>query len=663
MSVHMARPILLAALAAVLGIHSLTTAQGDLLSIRFRHDRLRSLAEQDPIGLRKFLLLQLDRTGPREIVHLAGPLLEVFFNPTRHETDLRVRRLRVDANPRGLVAGDFDGDRNVDLAILSFDTARITILYGDGHATFPRRTHLPTGAEPQSLVAADFNGDAHVDLAFTARHDEARHAVNILINRGNGEFDGGSHVVVGAIPFGLAAADLDGDGSRDLAVANAGSDSVHVLLNNRAGHFSIVRRYAVGSGPWDIATGDLNEDGLVDLVTTNALARTVSVLLGRAGGTFRAGRPVAAEALSLRRLAAQTLALGDLDGDGHLDVMLSNGSGLRGRGDGSLAQATEFAMSAGALVLRDLDGDGRTEAVFDNDFTSAPHVTVAWNGTLTTNRPPVARPLDAIWDFGDVALIDGRASSDPDGHLLAYEWRDELGRVVGDTPVLTVRRLPGEYTYSLTVRDPYGHESISTATLTVVGEAPPHADIVLHATDATTVRGTWRRVDDPTAASGVRLHQPNAGAAKVAAPAARPASYFDLRFRANPALVYRLWIRARADGNAWQNDSVFVQFSGAVGPDGERQWRTGSTSALRYRLERCASCGLDGWGWNTDGFTELSNVGTPLQFSDDEWQTIRIQQREDGVSIDQIVLSSVTYLGTLSPGADKRDAIVLSKTP
>ncbi len=300
--------------------------------------------------------------------------------------------------------------------------------------------------------------------------------------------------------------------------------------------------------------------------------------------------------------------------------------------------------------------------MFDHDFTSAPHVTVGWNNVLTMNRPPVARPADATWDFGDVALIDGRASSDPDGHLIAYEWRDELGRVVGDTPVLSVQRLPGQYIYSLTVRDPFGAASTGSATLTIVGAAPPYADIVLHAADATAVRGTWRRVRDLAAASGIRLHQPDAGAARLNAPLARPSNYFELRFKANPALVYQLWIRARADRNAWQNDSVFLQFSGAIGADGSRQWHIGSTSALLYRLERCTSCGLDGWGWNTDGFVELSNVGTPLRFNDDAWQTLRIQQREDGVSIDQIVLSSVTYLGDLAPGTDMQDVIVLPKT-
>ena len=206
------------------------------------------------------------------------------------------------------------------------------------------------------------------------------------------------------------------------------------------------------------------------------------------------------------------------------------------------------------------------------------------------------------------------------------------------------------YIYSLTVRDPFGAASTGSATLTIVGAAPPYADIVLHAADATAVRGTWRRVRNLAAASGIRLHQPDAGAARLNAPLARPSNYFELRFKANPALVYQLWIRARADRNAWQNDSVFLQFSGAIGADGSRQWHIGSTSALLYRLERCTSCGLDGWGWNTDGFVELSNVGTPLRFNDDAWQTLRIQQREDGVSIDQIVLSSVTYLGDLAPG-------------
>lgn len=652
----------LVVLTTLLTLEFATTAQTELLGIRFRLQRLRSSAESDPLGLRELVLVQLDRTGTREIVHLAGPLLEIFFNPTRVKGASPVRRFRVDDNPRGLVSGDFDADLQMDLAVLSFDAERITLLYGDGQGGFPRRAHVSTGVEPQSLAAGDFDGDRRTDLAFTARQDASRHAIRILFNRGGGVFDAGDDVGVGATPFGLVAADFDGDGSRDLAVANTGSNDAHVLLNNGGGRFLTVRRYTVGQGPWDIVAGDLNRDGLTDLVTTDVYDRTVSVLIGRAGGVFRSARRFPTEVLTLPRFAAQGLALGDVDGDGELDVMLSNGSVLKGRGDGTLATATEFAISAGAIALRDLDGDGRADVIFDHDFVSVPHVTVGWNNLLRANRPPIARPSDAIWDFGDVALIDGRASTDPDGHLISFEWHDELGRLVGDTPVLSVRRLPGAYTYSLTVRDPFDAVSTQHATLTIVGEAPPFADIVLHAADASHIGGTWQRVRDASAASGIRLHQPNAGAAKRITPLARPSDYVELRFKANPALVYRLWIRARADRDSWQNDSVFVQFSGAIRPDGARSWRIGSTSALVYRLERCVSCGLSGWGWNTDGFVELSNAGAVLQFNSDEWQRVRIQEREDGVSIDQIVLSSVTYLGGLSPGVDKNDSIVLPKT-
>jgi hypothetical protein len=202
---------------------------------------------------------------------------------------------------------------------------------------------------------------------------------------------------------------------------------------------------------------------------------------------------------------------------------------------------------------------------------------------------------------------------------------------------------------------------------TTAGGLPPPppppgdgSDVVLYASQASIRVGTWTVVSDSTAAGGARLHQPDAGAAKITAAAASPANYVELTFNAEAGKPYRLWMRGKADNNYWANDSVFVQFSGSVTSSGTAAWRIGTTSAAEWNLEDCSGCGLSGWGWQDNGWG--SGVMGPLvYFATTGTQRIRIQQREDGISIDQIVLSPSTYLNS-SPGALKNDTKILSKT-
>ena len=148
---------------------------------------------------------------------------------------------------------------------------------------------------------------------------------------------------------------------------------------------------------------------------------------------------------------------------------------------------------------------------------------------------------------------------------------------------------------------------------------------------------------------------PDAGAAKLAAPLASPQHYVDFTFDASAATPYRLWLRGKADGNSWANDSVFVQFSGAVDGAGQPAYRIGTAMATTVTIEDSPSCGLAGWGWQDNGYAGL---GPAIVFAAAGPQRIRIQTREDGLSIDQIVLSPERYL-TASPGALKKDTVIV----
>ncbi|MGH9370817.1 MAG: DUF4038 domain-containing protein, partial [Vicinamibacterales bacterium] len=173
------------------------------------------------------------------------------------------------------------------------------------------------------------------------------------------------------------------------------------------------------------------------------------------------------------------------------------------------------------------------------------------------------------------------------------------------------------------------------------------------------VTGNWVVVPDATAAGGARLRNPNAGLAK-ASPSATPADYFEMTFDAEAGTPYRLWIRARADGNAYWNDSVSVQFSGSVSPTGQPVYRIGTTSAITYVLEDCSGCGVSNWGWQDNGYG-AGVLGPAIRFVATGPQTIRIQRREDGISIDQVVLSASRF-SSASPGLTRNDSTILPET-
>jgi hypothetical protein len=184
---------------------------------------------------------------------------------------------------------------------------------------------------------------------------------------------------------------------------------------------------------------------------------------------------------------------------------------------------------------------------------------------------------------------------------------------------------------------------------------PEPTEVVLYAKDGV-IGGGWTLISDATAAGGARMQNPNAAAPKFPVEAS-PTQYFDMTFRAEAGVGYRLWMRAKATSNNWANDSVFVQFDGSVDENGNPVYRTGTTSATSYTLEDCTACGMSGWGWQDNGYG-AGMLGDLVYFAESGPQRIRVQVREDGLGIDQIVLSAGKYLLT-APGSLKYDSVIL----
>jgi hypothetical protein len=186
-----------------------------------------------------------------------------------------------------------------------------------------------------------------------------------------------------------------------------------------------------------------------------------------------------------------------------------------------------------------------------------------------------------------------------------------------------------------------------------------HDDILIRAADvpASAIIGSgWTRVSRSDAAGGAALSNPDRGAPKASNALATPTSYVEVQFQAAAGVPYRLWMRMRADGDAYWNDSLFLQFSGRVDAQGRAIERIGTTDAARVSLEEGNGAGVSGWGWNDDLY---GGIADPIYFGASGPQTIRIQQREDGIMWDQIVISAATYQST-APGSTRGDSTIVS---
>jgi endonuclease/exonuclease/phosphatase family metal-dependent hydrolase len=183
------------------------------------------------------------------------------------------------------------------------------------------------------------------------------------------------------------------------------------------------------------------------------------------------------------------------------------------------------------------------------------------------------------------------------------------------------------------------------------------ADIVISASSVSTLNGHWSRQASTDAGNSVRLTSPDGGWATTGQPLADPTHYFETTFEAESNTPYRVWLRLRATGNSKWNDSVWVQFDGARHNDGTPAYPIGTTRGLLVNLAQCSTCATAEWGWlNGAYWLQQRSV---VSFAAPGPHTIRVQTREDGVEIDQIVLSPVRFLSS-APGPMLNDNTIVS---
>lgn len=285
-------------------------------------------------------------------------------------------------------AGDLDGDGRPEVLIAAND--RLTILRRDGSGTVVVHDRVPAGSNPAGPDGADLDGDGHLDVA-VANHETDY--LTLLRGDGNGSFQAFPHspltIDVDPHPHAVRAADLNVDGHVDLIVDHRAGEGLLILRGRGDGTFaSPGTLVAAGGDPYrGMAVGDLNGDGQLDLVTPNP----------RGVGMMFSTDP---EELKFRQDEITTEAglfaveLGDLNGDGRMDIVAALGEGsplvqvFLGDGTGAFREAADspFRLAPGGkmIVGGDFNGDGIDDAAITG--WDASDVLILMGGTQSIRR-------------------------------------------------------------------------------------------------------------------------------------------------------------------------------------------------------------------------------------------------------------------------------------
>lgn len=321
------------------------------------------------------------------------------------------------SNPSATVVADFDGDGALDVAARNSIGRDVSIVRGVGTGELLVPLAFDLGADPKALALEDFDGDGLVDVVTANGMDLS---LVVLSGDGTGQFATiPREFATGVDTRSARSADVDGDGDVDLILAGrrAFADEFAVALNDGVGGFTVAQRLPISSsapvdGKWSL--GDVTSDGTVDLVhlrTTLELA----VYRGVGDGTF-----VAATTQNLTLGSIGLAELVDLDGDTHLDLLVSHGgnptrlASYFGAGDGTFTAGPfrPVGMFLGQFAVGDVDGDNAADVVLAGSaLTGEPQLDVwlgAGDGSFVPTSTFEPRRHVFLLELGDVD-VDGDA--------------------------------------------------------------------------------------------------------------------------------------------------------------------------------------------------------------------------------------------------------------
>jgi hypothetical protein len=305
-----------------------------------------------------------DSSGLHVLIHRQiAP--RVFADPVQYDGDSIGAFFQ-----RGMAAGDLDQDGIPDVAMADDYGLVAVMLSGSGTGySFPPRLRPPASQPAYDIEVADFDADGYGDVVVPVYDTGVSHG--IFWGSGKDTFATRTNEKVCSLGTATAVIDANEDGRPDLVVT-CYSGGAQVLINQGGRSFTPVLLPGAAQS-FGLATGDLNNDGHVDVVVPDRVLQDLVVSLGDGHGGFT----IAPGQLVATTSNIATAAMGDLDGDGNADVLVSDVNlttlaFYKGTGDGQFQAAQNLPMatrSSDHLIIGDIDGDGAADLLIGNGPT------------------------------------------------------------------------------------------------------------------------------------------------------------------------------------------------------------------------------------------------------------------------------------------------------
>jgi hypothetical protein len=321
-----------------------------------------------PFGPCGLVAADLTGNGKTDLVVGGGFGVAVLMSGTKAGTFKAPVFFGTNYGVNSIAVGDINNDGKPDIVVAEnpgdsavFGTPGvISVLLGNGQGGFGLPEDFPQGTQTNRVALADLNGDGLLDIVTDNSVFLNSNYQIAVMNQGSPPGWAGQTYNFSALN-GLALGDLNGDGRPDI-VAMGPANQIQVWLNNGAGGFTAGQVFGGGAfnpvplGDNGVALGDVNGDGKLDLVTANGTSNSVSVFAGNGDGTFNT---TTAQTYALLG-AAYAVALGDFNQDGKLDIATPGANVLLNNGAGVFGTAQQVGPAGGytALVVADLNGDG-----------------------------------------------------------------------------------------------------------------------------------------------------------------------------------------------------------------------------------------------------------------------------------------------------------------
>jgi hypothetical protein len=266
--------------------------------------------------------------------------------------------------PNELVTGDFNNDGKLDVLVMD-SNGDAQVCFGDGLGGFSPASVFYITQNSEWAAVGDFNGDGKLDIV-SAGEDGGTPFADVYLGNGDGTFTQSAQFLLNYIEGWPAVGDFNGDGKLDFAVPDQAHNgtTVDVFLGNGDGTFQPFVAYNTPNGGYGLAVADVNGDGKLDIVTSG-----VSVLLGNGDGTFTSAGDTVVDGDGYN-----IPVLADLNSDGKLDVVVVGWNSiattvnvLLGNGDGTFQSAVVWDSGdwnyRAQIGLGDFNNDGLIDLV------------------------------------------------------------------------------------------------------------------------------------------------------------------------------------------------------------------------------------------------------------------------------------------------------------